>query len=102
MSTDRPAREDEAPSIVFELFSSSFCGACRQTRSVLDRARQLIPGAVVREHDVALEPDLAEQHTIEATPTVIVRDASLAEVMRASGVPSMDHILVAAARALGR
>ena len=85
--------------IEFELFSSSFCGACRQTRSVLDRAAQLVPTAVVREHDVAFDPDLAERARIDATPTVIVRSGGI-EVMRASGVPTIDQVLTAAARAL--
>lgn len=87
-------------SIAFELYSTSFCGACRQTRSMLERVRQLLPDAVVSEHDVAFEPGLAEERGIESTPTVIVRGADGVEVMRASGVPTLDHILVAAARAM--
>jgi thiol-disulfide isomerase/thioredoxin len=86
--------------IEFELYSSSFCGACRQTRSVLERVSRLVPNVVVNEHDVAHEPDLAERHDIQATPTVIVRAGSGAEVMRASGVPQIDQVLVAVARAL--
>jgi thiol-disulfide isomerase/thioredoxin len=86
--------------VTFELYSASFCGACRQTRAVLDRAHELLPQVAVVEHDVAFEPDLAEERGIRATPTVIARDASGLEVMRASGVPTMDHILVAAARAM--
>jgi thiol-disulfide isomerase/thioredoxin len=91
---------DAAPVMTFELYSSSFCGACRQTAAVLGRASQLIPGSEVAVHDVAAEPDLAESERIDATPTVIVRAANGAEVMRASGVPTIDHILVAATRAL--
>jgi thiol-disulfide isomerase/thioredoxin len=90
----------QSSSVAFELYSTSFCGACRQTRSVLDRARQLVPGVTVSEHDVAFEPGLAEERGIVSTPTVIVRDAHGVEVTRASGVPSLDHILVAAARAM--
>lgn len=90
----------EAPAVTFELYSTSFCGACRQTRSVLDRARQLLPSVAVAEHDIAFEPALAEERGIEATPTVIVRGADGTEVSRASGVPTLDHILVAAARVL--
>ncbi|MDN3495225.1 thioredoxin family protein [Planococcus sp. APC 4015] len=88
--------------ISFELYSTSFCGACRQTRAVLDRATRLLPAVTVSEHDVAFEPALAESHDITATPTVIVRGADGTELSRASGVPTIDHILVAAARALGR
>jgi thiol-disulfide isomerase/thioredoxin len=89
------------PLVTLELYSTSFCGACRRTRAVLDRVGDLVPAAAVVEHDVAREPDLAEHHDIRATPTVIVRDAAGAEVLRAAGVPSIDHVLVAAARALG-
>jgi hypothetical protein len=87
-------------SVTFELYSSSFCGACRQTSAVLERAAGLIAGAVVRERDIAREPAAAEAAGIDATPTVIVRDARGEEVTRARGVPTIDHVLVAAARAL--
>jgi thiol-disulfide isomerase/thioredoxin len=86
--------------IELTLFSSSFCGACRQTRSVLHRVQQLVPGVTVVEHDVAHEPDLAEHDRIDATPTVIVRSGGGDEVLRASGVPQLDHVLVAVAKAL--
>ncbi|MFG6445904.1 thioredoxin family protein [Microbacterium sp. P06] len=86
--------------IEFTLFSSSFCGACRQTRSVLERVQQLVPNVVVTEHDVAFVPDLAEANRIDATPTVILRTAAGAEVLRAAGVPQLDQVLVAVARAL--
>lgn len=86
--------------MTFELYSTSFCGACRQTKAVLERAQTLVPGAAVREFDVAAAPDRAEAESIDATPTVIIRDAAGAEVLRASGVPSIDHVLVAAVRAL--
>lgn len=89
-----------AAALSFELFSSSFCGACRQTRAVIERARRLLPGTTLVEHDIAREPDLADERAIEATPTVILRNARGAEVMRATGVPTVDHLLVAAARAL--
>lgn len=88
------------PGASFELFSTSFCGACRRTRAVLDRVAALVPAVTITEHDVARVPDLAEARGIEATPTVIVRDATGAEVLRASGVPTVDQLLVAAARAL--
>jgi thiol-disulfide isomerase/thioredoxin len=91
---------EQRVTVTFELFSTSFCGACRQTKSVLDRAAQLVPGLTVSEHDVAFEPDRAERLGIEATPTVIVRDADGREVSRAAGVPTIDDVLFAAARAL--
>ncbi len=94
---------DDAASIVeFELYTSSFCAACAQTRSVLTRALSLIPGARMTEHAVESEPDLAESVRIVATPTVIVRSAAGDEVLRATGVPTVDHVLRAAVQALDR
>ena len=37
---------------------------------------------------------------IDATPTVIIRDSSGAEVFRATGVPTVPQVLTAAVRAL--
>jgi len=87
-------------SVHFELFSSSFCGACAQTRMLLETAAGVIPESRLTEHDVAFEPDLAEELDIAATPTVIVRNGEGREVVRASGVPTMDQILRAAALAM--
>lgn len=86
--------------VEFELFTSSFCGACLHTRSVLTRAAGLVPGAELLEHDVALEPGVAERAGITTTPTVIVRDREGGEVLRAAGVPTLDQVLAAAAKAL--
>lgn len=91
------------PTVEFELFTSSFCGACAQTRAVLNRAIRHIPGgAVVSEHDIAFEPDRAESAGIRVTPTVIVRDADGTEVLRASGIPTIPQVLTAAVRAFDR
>lgn len=89
------------PAVEFELFSSSFCGDCRHTRGLLEQALRVLPTASIREHNVAEQPELAAEHQIESTPTVIVRDAAGAQVMRAEGVPTIDHLLVAADSALG-
>ncbi len=83
----------------FELYSTSFCGACRRTRAVLERVAALIPDAAVREFDVAAAPERAATLGIRATPTVVVRSGSGADILRAEGVPTIDHVLVAAARA---
>ncbi|MBO1902428.1 thioredoxin family protein [Leucobacter weissii] len=83
----------------FELFSSSFCGACRQTRAVLEQAARRLPGSRISEHDVAFEPERAEGENIVATPTVIVRSPAGAEALRATGVPTIAQVLDAAARA---
>jgi len=89
-----------SPRLVFELYSSTFCGACLHTRSVLSRALDLVPGSELHEYDVALDPDRARDNGITATPSVIVRDSGGVEVQRASGVPTLDQVLVAAAHAL--
>jgi thiol-disulfide isomerase/thioredoxin len=84
----------------FELWSSSFCGACRQTRGVLDQVVRLLPAVSITERAVADDPNLAEQQGIEHTPTVILRDAAGAEVFRARGVPNANQALTAIAHAL--
>ena len=88
-----------ADAVHFELFSTSFCGACRQTRMALNRVLQLVPGSTLTELDVAGAPAHAESLAIEHTPTTIIRDTEGREVYRAVGVPSLPQILVATARA---
>ncbi|MFJ4224144.1 glutaredoxin domain-containing protein [Microbacterium sp. NPDC089695] len=82
------------------LVSSSFCGACARTRSVLRDAVRYLPDAAIAEIDIAADPDAAEALDIRSTPTVIVRDAAGAEVFRAEGVPTVPQVLAAAVRAL--
>lgn len=87
------------PGVEFELFTSSFCGACARTRGVLASALRYLPGATIAEHAVESEPDLAEAAGIEATPTVILRDRAGTELFRATGVPTIHQVLTAAVRA---
>jgi thiol-disulfide isomerase/thioredoxin len=82
------------------LVSSSFCGACSRTRSVLADAARFLEGATVTEIDVARDPDAAEAMDIRVTPTVVIRDDAGAEVFRAEGVPTVPQVLAAAVRAL--
>ncbi|GAA2933282.1 hypothetical protein GCM10010458_15670 [Microbacterium luteolum] len=82
------------------LVSSSFCGACSRTRSVLADAVRFLPDATITEIDVAREPDAAEALEIRFTPTVIIRDDAGAEVFRAEGVPTVPQVLTAAVKAL--
>lgn len=82
------------------LVSSSFCGACSRTRSVLADAARFLPDATVTEIDVAREPDAAEALDIRSTPTVIIRSDDGTEVFRAEGVPTVPQVLTAAVRAL--
>jgi thiol-disulfide isomerase/thioredoxin len=82
------------------LFTSAFCEPCMQTRAVLAEAARLVPSATVNELDVVRHEALAADERIRTTPTVLVRDADGVEVFRAEGVPSLQQVLVAAAKAL--
>jgi protein-disulfide isomerase len=84
----------------FLFFTSAFCEPCTQTRAVLAQMSALVPQATVRELDVAQDTEEAETNGIRNTPTVVVKNAEGVEVFRAAGVPSVDQVLVAAARAL--
>jgi len=81
-------------------FSSSFCDPCIQTRSVLEQVSQLVPAAGIAELDVALHNEQAAQAGIRSTPTVVVLDVNDTEVFRAEGVPTVNQVLVALAKAV--
>jgi protein-disulfide isomerase len=70
------------------------------TRAVLDRAAVLVPAAIIEERDIVKFEDRAEHDGIRVTPTVIVRSADGVEAFRAEGVPSLNQVLVALAKAL--
>jgi hypothetical protein len=71
-----------------------------QTRAVLAEAARLVPEAKVTELDVVRFEERAVAEGIRSTPTVIVRNAAGAEVFRAEGVPTVQQVLVAAAKAI--
>jgi hypothetical protein len=101
--TTTPTRDSQtssSPGVHFELFTTSFCGACRQTRMVLNRVLDLVPGSTLTEYDIATDPERAESLAIEHSPTTIIRDGTGREISRATGVPSIPQVLVAAARNL--
>jgi thiol-disulfide isomerase/thioredoxin len=81
-------------------FSSSFCEPCMATRSVLTDVSALVPSARIVELDVARATDEAERAGIRSTPTVVVLDADDREVFRAEGVPTVNQVLVALAKAV--
>jgi thiol-disulfide isomerase/thioredoxin len=81
-------------------FSSSFCDPCIQTRAVLAQVAELVPAARIAELDVARNTAEAERAGIRSTPTVVVLDASQHEVFRAEGVPTVNQVLVALAKAV--
>jgi protein-disulfide isomerase len=83
-----------------DFFSSSFCEPCMVTRGVLGEAGRLVSGMNLIEHDVVRDESEAERLGIRSTPTVIISDGSGAEVFRAEGVPSLNQVLVALAKAV--
>ncbi len=78
-------------------FSSTFCTPCRLTRQVLDRVVVTDPEVTHVELDVADHTELAERWDIRATPTVLVLDATGAEVGRHVGRPSLAQARAAVA-----
>ncbi|THG35026.1 thioredoxin family protein [Glaciibacter flavus] len=86
--------------MLLEFYTSAFCEPCMQARVVMTEAARLIPGAVVTEIDVARDNDRAAAEGIRSTPTVIVRGDTGDEVFRATGVPTLQQVLVAAAKAV--
>jgi thiol-disulfide isomerase/thioredoxin len=81
-------------------FSSSFCDPCIQTRGVLKQVAALVPAAKIAELDVAKDTARAEAAGIRSTPTVVVVGDDGVEVFRAEGVPTVNQVLVALAKAV--
>lgn len=81
-------------------FSSAFCDPCVQTRAVLEQVARLVPAAAIAELDAARDSAEAERAGIRSTPTVVVLDAANREVFRAEGVPTVNQVLVALAKAV--
>ena len=81
-------------------FSSAFCDPCVQTRAVLEQVARLVPAAAIAELDAARDSAEAERAGIRSTPTVVVLDAADHEVFRAEGVPTVNQVLVALAKAV--
>jgi hypothetical protein len=82
------------------LFTSAFCEPCMQTRSVMAEVVRIAPAVKVTEFDIMRDEARAFAEGIRSTPTVIVHDADGAEVFRAEGVPTIQQVLVAAAKGL--
>lgn len=97
---DPPVTVPAPRAVRLTLYTSAFCEPCMQTRAVLAEAARLVPGLAVTERDVAREPGPAEADDIRSTPTVIVHSRDGAEVFRAEGVPTLNQVLVAAAKAV--
>ncbi|MCU1411995.1 MAG: thioredoxin [Rhodoglobus sp.] len=70
------------------------------TRKVLGEVSALVPSARIAELDVVRDSDEAERAGIRSTPTVVVLKDDGTEVFRAEGVPSLNQVLVALAKAV--
>jgi len=70
------------------------------TRSVLAEVSRLVPAARIAELDVARDTDEAERAGIRSTPTVVVLSEAGTEVFRAEGVPTVNQVLSALAKAV--
>lgn len=81
-------------------FSSNFCEPCMVTRTVLGEVASLVPSANIAELDVVRHADEAERAGIRSTPTVVVLTDDGTEVFRAEGVPTINQVLVALAKAV--
>jgi thiol-disulfide isomerase/thioredoxin len=81
-------------------FSSAFCEPCIHTRAVLREVSALVPAARIAELDVVRDSGEAERAGIRTTPTVVVLSKDGSEVFRAEGVPTVNQVLVALAKAV--
>ncbi|GAB3454243.1 thioredoxin family protein [Kineococcus endophyticus] len=88
--------------MVVELWTSAFCAPCRSARRVVQRAADLVPDLRTVEVDVADDVERTAAEGIAGTPTVVLRDDDGREVFRATGAPTLPHLLAAVAGALPR
>ena len=70
------------------------------TRTVLAEVSTLVPSARIAELDVVRDAEEAERASIRSTPTVVVVRDDGTEVFRAEGVPTVNQVLVALAKAV--
>jgi protein-disulfide isomerase len=82
-----------------DLYTSAFCEPCMMTRAVLAEADRLVPAMTLVEHDIVRDESAAVSLGIRSTPTVIISGADGAEVFRAEGIPSLNQVLAALAKA---
>jgi protein-disulfide isomerase len=82
-----------------DFYTSTFCEPCMITRGVLAEAGRLVSAMNLTEHDIVRDESEAERLQIRSTPTVIISGADGAEVFRAEGIPSLNQVLVALAKA---
>jgi thiol-disulfide isomerase/thioredoxin len=82
-----------------DFYTSTFCEPCMITRGVLAEAGRLVSAMNLVEHDIVRDESEAERLLIRSTPTVIIRATDGTEVFRAEGIPSLNQVLVALAKA---
>ena len=70
-----------------------------QTRKVLAEAARLVPAMELVVLDIVRDATDAEREHISSSPTVVVHGQA-GEVFRAEGVPSLNQVLVALAKAV--
>ena len=70
------------------------------TRGVLLEVAALVPAAHIAELDVVHVAAEAEKAGIRVTPTVVVVGDDGSEVFRAEGVPTVNQVLMALAKAV--
>ena len=81
-------------------FSSAFCDPCIQTRGVLKQVATLVPAAKIAELDIARDEQRAMEAGIRVAPTIVIVNDANEEVFRAEGVPTVNQVLVALAKAV--
>ncbi|QEU96033.1 thioredoxin family protein [Streptomyces kanamyceticus] len=81
-------------------FSSAFCQPCRATRRVLAEVAAMVPGVAHVEIDAEAALGLVRDLSIVKTPTVLVLDATGAEVRRAAGQPRRADVIAALGEAV--
>ena len=87
-------------SVILDFYSSAFCDPCIATRAVLSDVGRLVPAVTIHELDVARDAATAETAGIRVTPTIVVHAGDGSEVFRAEGVPTVNQVLVAIAKAM--
>jgi thiol-disulfide isomerase/thioredoxin len=76
-------------------FSSAFCAPCRATRRILGDIASVTPGVAHIEVDAEHHLDVVRRLGILRTPTTLVLGVHGEEVMRATGAPTKQQVLVA-------
>lgn len=81
-------------------FASAFCDPCIHTRAVLAEVARIVPAVTIAELDVARDEAEAKRAGILSTPTIVVLGEDNVEVFRAEGVPTVNQVLTALAKAV--